>query len=169
MKPSGSVFYQDEYDTIYKIDWETIGNVIDITSIIETPYVWGKSRSGYRKGLTLYRYGMISVQRQLIRPLNDGYEIVAEGSAAYEDYIQMNYNCGRVPSDIFKHHLNYVVADEIECRSILGTHWADPEEPEDVDCTWADVGLLGTDESPHLSAGYDVLVWLDVWPALVGA
>jgi hypothetical protein len=167
MKPAGSVFYKDEYDTLYKIDWETTGGIVDVTSIVETPFVYGIPRRAFKDGYTLYRYGMISVQRQLIRPSDSGYEIVAEGTASYLDYIKMSHNCDRVPIDNFVHHLDYRTIDETEMRSVAGPHWADPSEQDDDDCLWADVGSSGTEEMTHTTAGYDLLTYVDVWPDIV--
>lgn len=166
MKPTGSVLYRDEYDTLYKIDWETVGNVIDFTTVIEMPYVWGKPRTGYKRDGYLFRYGIVTVKRQVIKPLVDGYEIVAEGSSQYEDYIRMNYKCERTPVDNFVYHLNNISQDDVEFRTTLGSHWADPDYEDDVDALWADVGAGGTSEDTPSTDGVDLLTWLDVWPSL---
>lgn len=166
MKAVGSVFYKDDYETTYKIDWETVGNIVDITTITETPYVWGSKRRAYKNGYILFRLGMVSVQRQLIKIVDHGYEIVAEGVASYEDYIAMNYACGRTPKDNFLYHLNNVAQDEVELRALSGPHWTDPNESDDTNSVWADVGLSGTEELTAITAGSSMLTYMDVWPDL---
>ena len=105
--------------------------------------------------------------RQIIRTLNDGYMIVAEGSSQYIDYIQMNFPCGGGPTDPFKYHCDCVTLDEVECRVTEGPRWADPDEVGDSDAIWGD---LNADGSPvvdlTVTGGAELLEWLDVWPSL---
>lgn len=162
MKAEGSVFYQDEYEQIYRISWFTSNALIDFTTIIETPYVWGKSRTGYKDGTSLFRHGIVTVTRQVIRPLVGGYEIIAEGVAQYEDDIKVNYKCGEVPTDNFKYHLNHILEDIIECAVTDGISWYDPFNPNVT--VWPDVGLLGTEDDVNPSDTEYLLTWMDVWP-----
>lgn len=162
MRPSGNVFYEDEWNQKYEIIWETVGDVIDMTSVIKQPYVWGELPDGFVRNGVLYRKGLVTTTRQVIRPLQNGYVIVAEGVSQIVDYIQMNYPCGGGPSDRFKHHLDYSVSDEIHMLTTDGPHWTDPSVSDDV--VW---GELNNDGTPvhDLTGTYgdNTLQWVDVW------
>lgn len=111
MKPNGDIFYKDNYGTIYITNWETVGDIIDITTITKIPYVWGSEDQGYIENRVLYRYGIITVDRLAIKLLDDDYEIIAEGSSQYTDFFQVNFPCSDGPIDSFKYHLDSAVAD----------------------------------------------------------
>ena len=162
MKSDGSVFYQDEYEQTYKINWMSSDGLIDLTSIVEQPYVWGKAKAGYKDGRILFKHGVVTITRQVLRPLINGYEIVAEGVSQYEDYVQINYKCGPVPKDNFSYHLNNAVTDAIEAEVTDGVCWADPDYPEPY-TVWPDVGISGTDDVLSPTSVDLILTWLDVW------
>jgi len=166
MKPDGSLLYKDEYEQIYKIDWSTIGAVIDITTIIQQPYVWGEAPKGYIENGVLFRYGVISVIRQIIKPLEIGYMIVAEGISQYKDYVQMNYPCQIGFQDDFKFHLTNNISDEVRMIISSVSRWADPDVPVDENAIWGDVYDGGTEVEFTATGGSDVLTWVDVWPSL---
>jgi len=157
---SGHIFTEDEYKAQYVVDWETVRGDLDITTEIRQPYVWGEEPDGFVKNNILFRRGMITVKRQIIRPLDEGYMIVAEGSSQYIDYIRMNYPCGGGPTDPFTYHCNCSVLDEIECIVTEGSRWADPDNPEDTDIIWGDMETDGS----LVPTTDDVLIeWDDVW------
>jgi hypothetical protein len=160
VKSEGRIFYQDYTDTIYEVTWSTIGDVIDITTITRNPRLWGHPPEGFVRNGILFRKGIVTVNRQVLRPLASGYEIVAEGSSQYTDYIQMNYPCQEGPRDTFIHHLNYSVTDAIEGQVTDGPHWADPDEPLDFDMIWGAV-----DDSGDVleGTGSELLEFIDVW------
>lgn len=164
IKPSGSIFVVDEYQQQYEVDWSTVGDDLDVTTIIKTPYIWGQEPSGFIKNNILFRRGTISVQRHIIRFLDDGYEIVAEGSSSFEDFIQMNFPCEEGPTDPFLYHLDCGVLDDPYFKVLEGPHWADPDDPDDADAIWGD---LESDGSPvaevTVTGGADILEWIDVW------
>lgn len=162
INPFGSVFYADEYGQQYKIDWSTDNGIIDITTITLQPYVWGEESKGYINNHILYRYGIVSVIRQLLRPIENGYEIISEGSSQYQDYIQTNFICATGPSDNFAYHLNCGLLDEDTTITTIGPHWSTAEV--DDNSTWFDVdsGGAGLD----LTGGTypsEELYWVDVW------
>jgi len=154
---SNSIFYSDEYEQQYQVDWETVNGNIDITTIIRTPFIIGEEPQGFVKNGVLFRKGMISVRRQIIRYIQDGYEIVAEGQSHFEDYIQMNFPCEKGPSDPFLHHLDSSVSDEVEFIVIDGPHWANPDDSTD-DVVWGDLDANGI---PVGVVTGDVLSWVD--------
>ena len=159
--PSGSIFYKDDYDVIYNIDWQTIGEVIDLTIITQQPFVWGQEPKGYVKNGMLFRYGVVTVQRQVIR--SSDYSIVADGTSQYTDYVQMNFPCSVGPVDNFKYHLNSDIIDEEIFRITSGLHWADLDNSDDSDCVWGDINDDGSMLDITSSAGFDILGWVDVW------
>lgn len=162
MQPSGNIFYKDEYDTFYVTVWETVGDVIDITSEVRIPYVWGELAQGFVRDGVLFRRGIITTTRQVIKLLNNGYEIVADGSSQIIDFIQMNYPCGPIPLDNFQSHFDNSAQDSVECLVTDGNKWSDADDDEPY-IIWGDVDDLGTDvdiTSPSLN-----MQWIDVWSA----
>jgi len=156
---NGHVFYQDEYSQKYEVEWATVNGVIDITTTIQQPYVWGQPEEVRIENGILYKMGIITIHRQAIEILNDGYVIIAEGSSQYDDFIQMNYNCEKGPADNFKYHLNNNLIDDISAQVINGPHWADPNEELNVSI-WCD---LNADGSPIISGNINYLEWTDIW------
>ena len=157
MQPSGSVFYQDEYQTLYDVSWDTVNNNLDITSIVSQPYVWGQPPQGYVRNHRVYRLGMITVTRQIIHVFDGGYEIIAEGSSQYIDYVQTNFICETKPSDDFVYHINCGICDDIESTVSDGSQWVDIDEVSDS--VWGDVLVDGTPIVPTEQP----LEWTDVW------
>lgn len=161
---NGSIFTQDSYQTQYEVDWETIGGDLDITTITKTPYVWGEEPSGFIKNGILFRRGMISVERQIIRYLPNGYEIIAEGNSQFEDFIQMNFPCEEGPTDPFAHHVDCGILDVPYIKVLEGPHWADPDDSDDSDAIWGDLESDGSPVSElTVTGGFDILSWVDVW------
>lgn len=156
MRASGTIFYQDEFQTIYHVVWTTIGDVIDFTSTVKQPFCWGKADSGFIRGGILYRRGIVTVTRQVLRPNAAGYEIVAEGSSQYEDDVQMNFPCQDRPTDTFKYHLDYPLVDDDEIVVTDGPRWADLDDTEAV---WTNLDVSG---NPSATSG-DPLEFIDVW------
>ncbi|MHA2401366.1 MAG: hypothetical protein ACXADH_00125 [Candidatus Kariarchaeaceae archaeon] len=161
---TGQILYEDEYKTKYDIQWETVNGTLDITTITSMPYVWGEEASGKVENRILYRQGVITVHRQALRQLADGYIIVAEGVSQYCDLIQMNYKCETPPSDPFQYHLNNFIQDEVAEKVVEGPHWADPDDPDDADAVWGDLNADGSPvEDLTGTGGLDILSWIDVW------
>lgn len=163
INPSGNVFYKDHYDTIYHIEWATIGPVIDFTIITMQPYVWGKPQRGYISNGILFKFGIVTIQRQVLKIIDGGYEIVAEGSSQYEDFIQMNFPCETGPVDNFKYHLNCSTTDKVDCVVSSGPRWADPDDINDSDVIWGDINPDGSAIDITVTGGVDTLEWVDVW------
>lgn len=157
--PSGHIFFQDEYESTYEVEWATVGDVIDMTSTIKQPGVWGKPPEGYIQNGVLFRKGIVTIERQVLRSFTGGYEIVADGSSQYEDFVQMNFPCQAGPRDTFKYHLNNGIVDECEGLVSVGSRWADVDNPDDVVAVWGDIDSLGD----PLTVDADILAFIDVW------
>lgn len=160
IKPSGHIFYEDEYNVKYEVQWETVGKSIDLTSIVQQPYVWGEEPSGFIKNGILYRKGIITIHRQILQLMVDGYIIIAEGTSQVIDFIQMNFKCERGPFDAFKYHLNSAISDDAFIKVSDGPRWADPSDVGDNDIIWCDIE---PDGSFVESTGSTSLQWVDVW------
>ena len=158
MKPSGHIFYEDEWAQKYEVQWETVGGAIDITTITQQPYVWGQPQEGFIRSGILYRKGIVTVHRQVIRVDADKYTIIAEGVSQFSDFIQMNFVCETGPTDPFIYHINHSIQDSVSIGVVGGPHWVDPSIPES-ETIWGDVG---TDGILVESTGDDVLEWIDV-------
>lgn len=162
--PAGIVFFQDEYGQFYDVQWETIGAVLDITTTTSQPYVWGENPQGFIKNGILFRKGIITIHRQVLELLSDGYIIIAEGVSQFEDFIQMNFPCGQGPTDPFQYHLDCAVLDDTHFKVLEGSHWADPTDPDDNDAIWGDLNPDGSPlEELTMTEGADILAWTDIW------
>jgi len=161
MKPSGLIFYRDNFDIIYHVEWNTVNGIIDLTSTVKQPRVWGKNPEGYVKNGILFRKGIVTVERQVLRPYSGGYEIIAEGAVQYEDFIQMNFPCQDGPQDTFKHHLNNSIVDECEGLVTDGPRWADVD---DTTAIWGDIDDSGVPiDDITTVGGADIFSFIDVW------
>lgn len=160
MKPSGRIFYKDEFDQIYRVEWSTVGGVIDLTSTVEQPFVWGRTPQGYIRNGVLFRRGVVTITRQALRPFEGGYEVVAEGTSQFEDDIQMNFPCERGPTDPFTYHLNAPIVDGVDVTVTDGPRWADPDNLTESEMVWSP---LDVDGSPAPIGGTTSLEFIDVW------
>jgi hypothetical protein len=162
MNQSGHIFYQDEFEQIYRLDWETINGVIDLTSIVMQPYVWGEPSDGYITNGIRYKRGVITVERQALRVYDGGYEIVASGISQYVDFIQLNFPCQEKPLDTFAYHFNHNFTEEVDFVTTFGPHWANPDEDDDDTTIWAELDSSGTPiTTPTVTV--DILEFIDVW------
>ena len=162
MAPSGTIFFQDEYQVIYEASWQTVGGVIDFTSVVRTPFVWGEPPSGHIRNGVLFRRGIVTVERQVLRLVPGGYEVVADGVSQYEDDIQMNFPCQQGPVDRFKYHLNNPLVDD--CGGLVsgGARWADPANANDTAMVWGDLDGAGSPVAAFTVAD-DTFAFIDVW------
>lgn len=136
MQDSGTIFYIDAYNTQYHVSWTTTGSSLDITTVVKQPYVWGKAVSGRVQNKVVYRNGLITTTRQMIRIDPEGYTIIADGHESVEAEFQTTFPCGPKPSDPFKHHFNNGVSDEVEIAVTDGPRWTDPDSASNP-ITWA--------------------------------
>ncbi len=163
MTDSGHIFYQDAWFTIYDIQWNTTGGNLDITSTVSMPHVWGQPDAGYFTNGILFKRGIITITRQVLRPLPAGYEIVAEGVSQYIDYIQMDWPCQVGPQDPFRYHLDRPFVDDVYALVSSGSRWADPDLSADLEMVWGDVAGDGTPLPVGVTVGGAALEFIDVW------
>lgn len=160
MKPSGNVYYQDEYGQQYIIEWNSNNDTVDITTTTMQPYVWGKAKEGKIQNSNVYVKGIITVERQVIKNSSNTYTVVADGYIQYIDYVKTTFNCTtNLPVDVFINHHDNEITDSIGAPVSSGPGWYDPADGSDADtCVWC---ALLTDGTP-INSG-DILEFIDVW------
>lgn len=151
MKDNGSVFYKDEYDILYRVEWNTSFGYIDVTSSVADPRIPGqKPITKIINGL-LYKFGVISIDRKVLLPVEGGYDIIASGYSQVCDFVQINFPCGEGPQDKFIYHLDSALESNVELEVSDGPAW-------DVSI-WPDVASNGgiiPSVNTHLT-------WNDIW------
>jgi len=159
---SGNIFYKDDYGQVYEVTWETIGSSIDITTVTKQPYVWAEQDQGHIKNRAVFRKGVVTTHRQVLKEIDGGYIIVAEGASQNIETFQHTFPCGDVPVDKFKYHLDCNIADDEEFQVAIGPRWADPSVSADVEAVW---GNVNSDGSVTADSGDVSLEYIDIWPA----
>lgn len=160
---SGEIFYKDHYGQIYLSEWSTTDDVTDITTTIKQPYIWGEDQDAFVKDGVLYRLGIVTTIRQLLRIFDGGYEIIADGSDQSTEYIQMNFPCQTGPQDKFAYHLDHLVTNDTEFIMTEGPRWADVDSEEDEEAVWGHVNSDGSVSDPTMTGETTPLKWIDVW------
>jgi hypothetical protein len=161
MEPNGNIYFKDAYEQQYMIEWITKNSIIDITTTILQPYVWGESRSGKIENNNVYVKGIITINRQIISNETNAYTILADGTVQYIDYVRTTFNCFALPTDPFLYHYNSDISENIALPVTQGPGWYDLDDigTTGVDtCVWAD---LTSDGLPSGSGVF--LEWVDVW------
>lgn len=162
--PSGSIFFKDIYSQLYNVEWETILHdgleLLDFTTVVKIPYVWGQIDEGFIKDKQVFRRGICMTQRQIFAPAIDGYEIVAEGESAIICIFQSTFSCGTAPTDPFRHHLDQALCDQIEGIVACGPRFADPAEPNDDEVLFSEISLTGAIVEIPCSQPFQ---FVDVW------
>lgn len=161
---SGSLLYMDEYGTIYENYWNTshvTGLVLlDYTSIVKQPYVWGEIEEGYIKNRQVFRKGICTTSRQIIQLTEDGYIILAEGHTQTICTFQTTFNCEEKPKDVFKYHLNSFVHEDDTYIIGCGSRYTDPDNDDDDKVVFSDVAADGSIiEYP----GMQPFEFVDIW------
>lgn len=157
---SGSFIYQDDYGQLYRNEWHWVYDhtVLDLTVVIEQPYVWGEKPQGQFRGKDLYRRGIVTVHRSVMKPIPGGYELIAEGHSQYIDWVRSSFHCSPLPVDPFLYHLDQGMTDLVETDVTKGPRFAAPDRSGDSVAVWGNV-----DGGGNVSGGPDTLHWIDVW------
>lgn len=157
---SGSFIYQDQYGQLYRNEWRWVYDhtVLDLTVVIEQPYVWGEEPQGQFRGKDLYRRGIVTIHRSVIKPITNGYELIAEGYSQYIDWVRVSFHCSPLPVDPFLYHLDQGMTDLVETNIDQGPRFAHPGIIGDSSAVWGSV-----DGNGSVTSGSDSLQWVDVW------
>ena len=123
----GSIYWQDFYGIIYESYW--VYNYfpgdgcwyLDILMITKSPGVWGQPMEGYVEGVKVFKKGIITRTRMIIKVCGSSYEIRGKADEQEVDFFQVNQTCGqRKFVDSFCLHLNCGVSDLPRCPTVVG-------------------------------------------------
>ena len=160
--PEGSVYYKDDYGVIYDINWVINNDVLDLLTITKDPRVWGEPDSGYVSNRRVFRRGIITSIRQLIRIKEDGYDIIGEGKSQKIDFFQTNVLCNdKKFVDNFCFHLDCQVLDEIESNVLCGSRWTICDDQVQWPYLLTDSSGVVNDIS--VPANIQPFQWINVW------
>jgi len=112
MKESGKIFYVDAYGQQYNVEWRTVSNQLDVTTVVKIPFVYGEKQDGYISNGYYYKRGIIITDRKVFS-VDDG-SVIAEGNSESIDFFKTNFKVtDGLPSDDFDYHYNNAVSDEV--------------------------------------------------------
>ena len=164
--PNSSVEYQDEYGIIYEIEWNLSEDTLDITVTKKDPRIPGEEPDGYvetvPEGIKIFRKGVVTVVRRIIKYVGDTSYVDAEGSEVTVGYFQTNKVCNDSFDDPFIYGINCAIHDSVELLVTDGPHWM-PSETDTGDPVylWADTDTTAPLEFlalPEVESG-EILVW----------
>ena len=161
---SGSLFYRDDYDALYEVVWETVqlgGNdVLDFTTIIKQPSVWGEEPQGFIRDRVVFRRGICTTIRQVFESTPSGYNVIAEGMSQIVCVFPTTFNGDDVPQDNFQYHLDSSISDFQENEVTCGPRFSDPDEVDANPIVFSEVTAGGAIQ--HI-AGKQSFQFVDVW------
>lgn len=150
----GSVEYQDDYGIIYEIEWKYSLDILDITVTRKDPNIPLQNPEGFTEfesgAIKIFRKGIITIVRRIIRYNYDGSYVEAEGSESFIDYFRSNKICGEKPfENPFNYGINCSLQDNVQMLITDGSawydvanpvgpiyYWSDPLNPTDTDFEW---------------------------------
>lgn len=156
--------YQDGYNVRYEVQYEykptPTGEILDIVTTIYDPRIYGESPKGYILNHKTFIKGLIGITRQVIRPEDDGYVLIAEGGSQTvtsmpEEYIQVD---GLFIKDAFKYRLDHAIVATEDGVVDDGPAYVDIYDTLN-NCIWANVDISGN----IIPASGHVLTFIDVW------
>ena len=147
--------YVDSYGIIHSARWAITGDVLDITFTTKDPRIPGLPEQGRivrnGKGVRVFKTGIITVMRQLLRVVDGGYVILGQGVAQSEGEFQTTFGCGDVSDDPFIYHYNNNVLEQLEF--IIGTTVVQDPEDSTAEFEWWPTVLTGTNSGFKLFDG----------------
>jgi hypothetical protein len=166
--PVGSFKFIDEWGTVHTAQFRTEGDTLDLTWTTMEPRVWGEPASGCTDGVRVFRKGMITAQRQILRSINGQIYIVAEGGEQSVGYFQSNLVCGDARFlDPFLFHVDCTITDQVEFEILCGPKWADPAQSSSDSSFWPGLAFdSGGTEGDVVIEPYGVgseFFWIDAW------
>lgn len=161
---SGSLFYRDSYGVLYEVIWETVNlngtEILDFTTIIKQPHVWGEAAQGFIRNRIVYRRGICTTIRQIFVPSGSGYTILAEGMSQIICVFPTTFNGDEVPVDNFEFHADSAVSDFFEHEITCGPRFSDPEDIGPYPIVFANVDASGN--IVHI-LGKQTFQFVNVW------
>lgn len=156
----GSVSYVDDYGVIYDVTVTKIAdNTYDIITATRSPGIWGEEAAGSIIDRVLFRRGIITIHRQVIKTTADGYMVLSEGIEQDVGLVKSSFVCEAKPADKFCYHLDSSISDAEDYQVTCGPRWTDPDNAEDSDVTWPDVDAYGNTIPLTIQSFQFVDVW----------
>jgi hypothetical protein len=159
----GSLFYVDSYGIQYRLDWETTEvsgqHLLDVTTAVYDPRIPRRIPEGRRERNALFRRGICTTIRQIIRLDSSGYVIVAEGFSQLLCLFPVTFLCTDGPTDPFLYHLGCALSDSPEVAISVGPRLADPETAADAEAQFSDLAPDGS----FVPLAATALEFVDVW------
>jgi len=123
---TGKFRYKDDYGIIYENEWVLMEDVIDITVITKDPRVPYAVDEGYiDDDGRIFKKGVISTVRQIIKIVDGSYIILAEGTDSVIAFFQVNVVCGDIRfENPFSYGIDCAVSDEVEFIVTGGPAWS---------------------------------------------
>lgn len=113
--PTGHFRFTDDYGIIYVVDFEQFADTMDITFTTYDPRVPGEDPSGFLIGTQVFRKGIVTTIRQILKREDDSVVLVSEGSEQRIDFFRTNFACGdELSSDDFCYHVNCAISDFLD-------------------------------------------------------
>lgn len=162
--PEGRIYWKDDYGVIYESSWVFQDGILDIMMVTKSPIIWGEPETGFIRGNRVFRKGLITSMRQIIRVEDDGsYTIRGEGGNQEIGYFQSNVVCGDQPFvDNFCFHLDCMVTDELDTRVVCGPRWVSCEDDE-VQWPMLVTDSSGAVVSAEVPEEIQPFGWISVW------
>ncbi len=160
--PVGSFKWKDEYGTIYSGSWTFKDNVLDITTTVKIPYIWGQPIEGYVENRIVYKKGIVTTIREVFEIAIDGsYVKTGEGISQKVEFFATTSVCGDPPYvDNFCYHYDCAVVDEIDGSVTCGSRWADFG---DLGITWSDLVVNSFGVVTGINYTGQPFQWVNVW------
>jgi len=162
----GTIRYKDTYDVIYELSWEfkndSTGSWLDITSVTKSPHVWGEPDTGYIKDLKVFRRGIVTTCRQILKILGyNDYTIEARWNTQVIDFFQSNLVCGDVPfTDDFCNHFDCMISEDALSIVDCGSRFSNPG---DGSVEWGDLITNTAGIVVGISYSVQPFQWVNVW------
>lgn len=152
--------FVDDYGIIHAAVWRVNGDQIDITFMTQDPRIPGEEQQQgrvvkYGRGFRVYKRGITTITRQIIKATSSGIVILGEGTTQEIGEFQTTFGCDDIQkNDPFIHHLGAGVVDEIEF--IIGSiTQVEPERQQSNDYVWWP-GILSGSENGFRLPGDDL-------------
>lgn len=136
--------YVDPYGIVHSARWTISNDILDITFTTKDPRIPGEPEIGrvFRDGrnVRIFRTGVVTVIRQLLRVTSGGYAIIGEGTDQRIAEFQTTFGCGDISSDtpvLYKYDNN--ILDQVEFES--GTIITQDPEPSAEYQWWPSVSV----------------------------
>jgi hypothetical protein len=139
---NGTFTYKDHYGVIYEISWEVTDEFLDIVVLTKDPRVPGVSAdTGRVVGHEIYRNGVLTTTRTVMREVNEVWSIIASGSTSVIGEFQSTWVCASPLTNPFVYHVDHSIQDSFS-YSLDGGHSFTTEGKTEPTVTREDSGSV---------------------------